>query len=125
MQALPSVSVHGVLSGFGGCSHVPVCGLHGGSSVHSFVSGGHVFTRWLWSQTPRPSHPAVVQALPSLSVHGVLSGFAVLTQEPVSWLHTESTQSLLGQDGQSGIELDCWPDDERLLSQLASSADAR
>jgi hypothetical protein len=125
VQALPSLSVHGVLSGFGGCSHVPVCGLHGGSAVHSFVSGGHVFTRWFWSQTPCPSQPAVVHLLLSVSVHGVLSGFAVLTHEPVSWSHAESTQSLLGQDGQSGMELDCWPDDERLLSQLASSADAR
>src|SRR5438093_257148 len=67
----------------------------------------------------------VLLLLVVVSVHGVLSGFAVLTHEPVSWLHAESTQSLLGQDGQSGMELDCWPDDERLLSQLASSADAR
>src|SRR2546428_433794 len=68
---------------------------------------------------------AVGHLLLSVSVQGVLSGFAVLTHEPVSWLHAESTQSLLGQDGQSGMELDCWPDDERLLSQRASSADAR
>ena len=44
VQLLPSVSVHGVLSGLGGWSHIPVCGLHGGSSVHSFVSGVQVLT---------------------------------------------------------------------------------
>src|SRR6059058_2393605 len=44
VQLLPSVSVHGVLLGLGGWSHIPVCGLHGGSSVHSFVSGVQVLT---------------------------------------------------------------------------------
>src|SRR5438094_2133320 len=44
VQLLPSVSVHGVLSGLGGWSHIPVWGLHGGSSVHSFVSGVQVST---------------------------------------------------------------------------------
>src|SRR5438876_6090131 len=44
VQLLPSVSVHGVLLGLGGWSHIPVWGLHGGSSVHSFVSGVQVST---------------------------------------------------------------------------------
>jgi len=104
---------------------MPVCGLHGGSSVHSFVSGAQVFTWWLWLQTPWPSQPAVVQALPSVSAHGVLSGFDVLVHAPVSWLHVESTHSAIGHVGQSGIEAACWPEDVRPLSQLASSAVAR
>src|SRR5437667_332621 len=95
------------------------------AAVSPVVSGGRGLPRWLGSQAPCPSQPAVVHRLRSVSGPGVLSGFPVLTHEPVSWLHAESTQSLLGQDGQSGMELVCWPDDERLLSQLASSADAR
>src|SRR5262245_39367250 len=52
------------------------------------MSGSSLQTRswWSWSQVPCPSQPAVVQALSSVSVHGVLSGTRtwVCTQVPVS-----------------------------------------
>ena len=75
VHSTPSVSVQGVLSGLGGCSHRPVCVLHGGSSVHSLVSGGHTVTTCVCVQVPCPSQPAVVHALPSVSPHGVLGAF--------------------------------------------------
>ena len=40
VQAFESLSVHGVLSGFGGCWQRPVAGLQPRSSVHSLLSGG-------------------------------------------------------------------------------------
>src|SRR5437667_5684411 len=79
-------------------------------------------TMWRWSHCPLGSQPAVVQGSLSVSGHGVLFGFGVLLQAPVSWLHTESTHTVDGQS-QSGIELDCWPPDVSPLSQLASFCD--
>src|SRR2546422_1079034 len=85
VQLLLSVSVHGVLLGVGGWSQLPVCGLHGGSCVHSLLSGGHTVTMWFWSQPSMspsfgeelsvPLQPAFVHALPSVSLQGVLSGW--------------------------------------------------
>src|SRR6266853_1240921 len=67
-------------------------------------------TMWRWWHCPLGSQPAVVQGSLSVSGHGVLFGFGVLLQAPVSWVHTESTHTVDGQL-QSGIELDCWPPD--------------
>src|SRR5689334_16850517 len=80
VQALPSLSVQAVLEDFGGWLHAPVAVSQGRSSVHSLVSGVHTVVMWLWSQVPAPSQPAVVQALPSLSVQAVLEDFG-------GWLH--------------------------------------
>ena len=94
--------------------------------MHGLPSGGHVFTTWFWSQLPFPSQPAVVQALPSLSVQGVLSCFGGFVHVPSCWLHTLSVHSLLSsQVGQSGIDADCVDDDESPLSHMASFWDAR
>src|SRR5689334_172056 len=38
---------------------------------------------WFWSQLPAPSQPAVVQALPSLSVQAVLVATGDVSQRPV------------------------------------------
>src|SRR5207253_553458 len=67
VHTLPSESVHGVL----------VFGVHWSLVVsqpplHSSPSGP-LFRSWFWSHTPAPLQPAVVQALLSLSGHGVLS----------------------------------------------------
>src|SRR5215831_18463101 len=92
VPALPSLSVHGVLGDFGVFTHwpeVPWPGvvLHALSLHSSGVQVGGPM--WLWTQTPSPlcvSQPAVVHALPSLSVHGVLGDFGVFTHWPeVPW----------------------------------------
>src|SRR5205823_2802242 len=78
----------GVLSGTFGKSQFPVCGLQVGGPVQGLVSSVQVFTMWFWSQpsvtlppvASVPLQPAVVQALLSVSVHGVLSATGV-------WLH--------------------------------------
>src|SRR5437762_6813384 len=67
VQTLPSVSVHGVLT-FG----VQLLLVASQPPLHS-SAGGHVLLAWFWSHTPAPLQPAVVQALLSLSGHGVLS----------------------------------------------------
>src|SRR5438309_10674657 len=80
---------------------------------------------WFWSQLPFGSQPAVVQLSASVSGQGVLSGFGVSSPMPVIWLRSDSTQSVEVQTGQRMSELDCWPDELRPLSQLASFWDAR
>src|SRR5205823_175877 len=67
VQMLPSVSVHGVLV-FG--VQLPLVASQ--PPLHS-SAGGHVLLAWLWSHTPAPLQPAVVQAVRSLSGHGGLS----------------------------------------------------
>src|SRR5437762_3328474 len=67
VHTLPSVSVHGVLA-FG--VHCPLVASQ--PPLHSSAPGPGSVT-WLWSHTPAPAPPAVVQALLSLSGHGVLS----------------------------------------------------
>src|SRR2546427_289749 len=67
VHTLPSVSVHGVLV-FG--VHCPLVASQ--PPLHSSAAG-HVLVMWFWSHTPAPLQPAVVQALLSLSGHGVLS----------------------------------------------------
>src|SRR5207249_3065614 len=78
LQALPSVSVHGVLV-FG--VQLPLVASQ--PPLHS-SAGGHVLLAWFWSHTPAPLQPAVVQALLSLSAHGVLSvaGVCVCADTP-------------------------------------------
>src|SRR5439155_3144755 len=125
VQRLLSESGHGVLSGTFGKSQLPVCGLQTGGPVQGLVSSVQVLTMWFWSQLPIPSHPAVVQALLSASGQGVLSCLGVSTHIPVIWLQTESRHGVDVQAGQSGIELDCCPDDVRPLSHLASFCAAR
>src|SRR5439155_10958371 len=51
-------------------------------------AAGHVLVTWFWSHTPAPLQPAVVQALLSLSGHGVLSvaNVCVCTHTPSSAL---------------------------------------
>ena len=66
------MSVHGVLSGTAGYWQRPVVGLHPRSLVHSLLSDGQVVVMWVWMHWPC-SQPAWVQALVSVSVHGVLS----------------------------------------------------
>src|SRR5947208_1576803 len=69
----------------GGCgvlfSHCPVLGLHAWQTGLAQVGGG----TWVWTHTP-PSQPAVVHALLSVSVHGVLSVTLMcwVTQTPAS-----------------------------------------
>ena len=134
VQALLSVSGQGVLSGTFGKSQFPVCGLQVGGPVQGLVSSVQVFTMWFWSQpsvtlppvASVPLQPAVVQALLSVSVHGVLSATGVWLHIPVLWSHMSWEHSMLSlQSGQSGIELDCCPVDVRLLSHRASFWDAR
>src|SRR5438874_12089835 len=73
---LLSLSLQGVLSSF--AVQRPVAGTQ--PRLHSFTVQS-VFCVWVWRHTPTPaaffSHPAVVHRLPSVSVHGVLSSFAV------------------------------------------------
>src|SRR5262245_42073641 len=92
--SLGVVSVHGVLSGTGGCVHRPVPGLHGGSSVHSFVSGVHTVVMCVWLHTNAPvgdpigaSQPACVHKFPSVSVQGVLAGLFGCSHSPFDGLH--------------------------------------
>src|SRR5438552_7917419 len=134
VQALLSVSGQGVLSGTFGKSQFPVCGLQVGGPVQGLVSSVQVFTMWFWSQpsvtlppvASVPLQPAVVQALLSVSVHGVLSATGVWLHIPVLWSHMSWEHSMLSlQSGQSGIELDCCPVEVRLLSHRASFWDAR
>src|SRR5439155_377963 len=95
VHALPSVSLHGVLSSFGVQS--PVAGTQ--PRLHSSTVQS-VFCLWVCRHTPTPaaffSQPAVVHRLPSLSVHGVLSSFGV--QSPVAGtqlsLHSSTVQSV-------------------------------
>src|SRR5213594_2505494 len=82
VHVLPSESVHGVL----------VCGVHCPLVVsqpwlHS-SAGGQTLLLWFWSHTPCPLHPAVVHALPSVSVQGVLfdANMCVCTHTPRSGL---------------------------------------
>src|SRR5206468_2809561 len=92
-QASLSVSGQGVLSGTFGKSQFPVCGLQVGGPVQGLVSSVQVFTMWFWSQpsvtlppvASVPLQPAVVQALLSVSVHGVLSATGVWLHIPVLW----------------------------------------
>src|SRR5262245_8058196 len=89
-----SVSGHGVLSGVGGYTHPPVCGLQNWGSVQGLLSGGQTVVMWFWSQPSRiapageelsvPLQPANVQRLPSVSPHGVLSGSGSWMHSPVS-----------------------------------------
>jgi hypothetical protein len=83
VQALLSESVHGVESCFGGCGHVPVAVSQPGFVRHSFGESGHVVVRCPWTHCPA-SQPALVQALPSLSVQGVESGTFWRLQAPVA-----------------------------------------
>src|SRR5439155_1751160 len=95
VHRLPSLSVHGVLSSF--AVQRPVAGTQ--PRLHSFTVQS-VFCLWVCRHTPSPaaffSQPAVVHRLPSLSVHGVLSSFAV--QRPVAGtqprLHSSTVQSV-------------------------------
>src|SRR5207244_4206248 len=82
VHTLPSVSVHGVLT-FG--VHWPL--VVSQPPLHSSAPG-HVLVTWFWSHTPAPLQPAVVQALPSLSGHGVLlvANMCVCTHTPRSAL---------------------------------------
>src|SRR5439155_5552724 len=79
VHTLPSESVHGVL--FCGV-HWPVVGSQ--PPLHSSAAG-HGLVMWFWSHTPAPLQPAVVQALLSLSGHGVLSvaNVCVCTHTPL------------------------------------------
>src|SRR5882672_3306556 len=79
VHTLPSESVHGVLT-FG--VHWPV--VVSQPPLHSSAPG-HVLVMWFWSHPPAPLQPAVVQALPSLSGHGVLSvaNVCVCTHTPL------------------------------------------
>src|SRR5439155_1727789 len=81
VHRLPSLSVHGVLSSF--AVQRPVAGTQ--PRLHSSTVQS-VFCLCVWRHTPTPaaffSHPAVVHRLPSLSVHGVLSSFAVHSLAP-------------------------------------------
>src|SRR5438094_427162 len=79
VHTLPSVSVHGVLV-FG--VHWPL--VVSQPPLHSSAAG-HVLVMWFWSHVPAPLQPAVVQALPSLSVHGVLlvANVCVCTHTPL------------------------------------------
>src|SRR5438552_17460280 len=73
---LLSLSLHGVLSSF--AVQRPVAGTQ--PRLHSFTVQS-VFCVCVCRHTPTPaaffSQPAVVHRLPSLSVHGVLSSFAI------------------------------------------------
>src|SRR5439155_681869 len=102
VHTLPSVSVHGVLV-FG--VHCPLVASQ--PPLHSSAAG-HVLVTWFWSDTPAPLQPAVVQALLSLSGHGVLSVANVcvcthtpssalvgLTSQPAS-VHTLPSESVHG-----------------------------
>src|SRR5262249_28854828 len=82
VHRFPSVSAHGVLSGTGGCGHRPVAGSQARSVVPSLVSGVQVFCMGVWTHCPF-SQPALVQALLSVSPHGVLSCTFVGTHWPV------------------------------------------
>src|SRR5204862_145 len=66
VHTLPSVSPHGVLA-FG--VHWPLVASQ--PPLHSSAPG-HVLLMWFWPHAPAPMQPAVVQALPSLSGHGML-----------------------------------------------------
>src|SRR5207249_1756801 len=119
VHTLPSESVHGVLV-FG--VHWPV--VVSQPPLHSSAPG-HVLVTWFWSHTPAPLQPAVVQALLSLSGHGVLSvanvcacthtpavGSVGLASQPAS-VHTlpsESVHGLLtnGVDTQVPAVSTCW-----------------
>src|SRR5258705_513415 len=82
VHTLPSVSVHGVLP-FGG-----PCALVVSQPPLVRSEPGWVLVMWFWSHVPAPLQPAVVQALPSLSGHGVLSvaNVCVCTHTPRSAL---------------------------------------
>src|SRR5205809_647550 len=79
VHTLPSESAHGVLT-FG--VHWPVVGS---PLPEPLPVSRHGLAMWLWSQTPGPLQPAVVQALLSLSGHGVLSvaNVCVCTHTPL------------------------------------------
>src|SRR5947208_817959 len=95
VHRLPSVALHGVLSSF--AVQRPVAGTQ--PRLQSFTVQS-VFCVCVWTHTPTPaaffSQPAVVHRLPSVSVHGVLSSFAVHT--PVAGtqprLHSSTVQSV-------------------------------
>src|SRR5438552_3237334 len=95
VHTLPSVSLHGVLSSF--AVQTPVAGTQ--PRLHSSTVQS-VFCVCVCRHTPTPaaffSHPAVVHRLPSVSLHGVLSSFAV--QRPVAGtqprLHSFTVQSV-------------------------------
>src|SRR5262249_49319185 len=75
---------------------------------------------WVWTHWPI-SQPAVVQRLPSVSPHVVLSGLFVGTHWPVCWLQAEVVHSVSVHCGQSGMSLLCEPPDARTpLSHMAS-----
>src|SRR2546423_13972609 len=66
VHVLPSESVHGVLA----CGvHCPLVVSH--PWLHS-SAGGQTLALWFWSHPPRPLHPAVLHASPSLSAHRAL-----------------------------------------------------
>src|SRR5882724_1653186 len=88
VHVLPSLSVHGVLV-FG--VHFPLVVSH--TPLHSSAAG-QTLLLWFWSHTPCPLHPAVVHALPSLSVHGVL--FSAV-HSPLVVSHTPLHSSAAGQ----------------------------
>src|SRR5204863_9431406 len=90
----------------------PVCRGPGGpvAATHAFLSTlrSQQTSMWFWSQTPWPLQPAVVQALLSVSGHGVLSvanvcvcthtprsGLVGLTSQPAS-VHTLPSESVHG-----------------------------
>src|SRR5207244_3828766 len=102
VHTLPSVSVHGERV-FG--VHCPLVASQ--PPLHSSAAG-HVLVMWFWSHTPAPLQPAVVQALLSLSGHGVLSvanvcvcthtprsGLVGLTSQPAI-VHTLPSESVHG-----------------------------
>src|SRR6266567_9624221 len=82
VHVLPSLSVHGVLV-FG--VHCPLVVSH--TPLHSSAAG-QTFVLWFWSHAPCSLQPAVVQALPSVSAHGVLfdANMCVCTHTPSSGL---------------------------------------
>src|SRR5206468_2135575 len=82
VHALPSVSVHEMGTAAG---QLPL--VVSQPPLHCSTAG-HVLLTWFWSHTPAPLQPAVVQALLSLSGHGVLSvaNVCVCTHTPSSAL---------------------------------------
>src|SRR5437588_686683 len=79
VHTLPSESAHGVLTF---AEHRPVVASQ---PPLPSSAAGHGLVMWFWSHTPAPLQPAVVQALLSLSGHGVLSvaNVCVCTHTPL------------------------------------------
>src|SRR5439155_79868 len=97
-------------------SHIPVSELHCWAK-QVLVPGGQVTTRCVCTQLPA-SQPAVVQALSSVSGHGVLSCCGV--HVPVVWSQPRLHWSIV-QLGQIGRSLVCELPDCRVALQVASA----